>query len=236
MRSRFLLLATLCGVLGGVAGGWLTGAPRDTGGSADQQVRVTAGQETARTVTVQRRSIVSLLVVDASVETGPGTVTDSGSGLAASEGLYVRAPLTPEQLNLLPDTLPLPKFKIEKGPAGQGCRSVKLERLQDGGEEAASSLVCALPKRLRAYPGQRAQVALTLRAADNVLSVPVTAVEGTTGNGRIAVRRSDGSTVDKTVRLGVSDGSYLEVHDGVSAGDTVLDPYPSLFREPGSGS
>ena len=63
--------------------------------------------------------------------------------------------------------------------------------------------------------------------AENVLTVPITAVEGTAETGNVYVVLVDGGTELRPVTLGLSDGINVEVKkDGLSEGDLILQFVP----------
>jgi macrolide-specific efflux system membrane fusion protein len=70
-------------------------------------------------------------------------------------------------------------------------------------------------------PGMTASVSIATASAVNVLSVPTTAIQGTTGANTVQLMR-DGSPVSTPVNVGLSTNSTTEIISGVSNGDVVV--------------
>jgi RND family efflux transporter MFP subunit len=75
------------------------------------------------------------------------------------------------------------------------------------------------PKGL--LPGMSASVSIATASVVNVLSVPTTAIQGTTGANTVQVMR-DGSPVSTPVNVGLSTNSSTEIISGVRDGDVVV--------------
>ena len=63
-------------------------------------------------------------------------------------------------------------------------------------------------------------------AAENVLVVPVTAVQGSVQSGRVWIPGADGEPVERPVTLGLTDGDQVEVTGGLTEGEMVLQFVP----------
>jgi HlyD family secretion protein len=68
---------------------------------------------------------------------------------------------------------------------------------------------------------------LMIRTAhkDDVLLLPVYAVQATTDGKVVTIQNSDGTTSLVPVRTGVTDGTYIEIVGGLNEGDTVVAAY-----------
>ena len=67
-------------------------------------------------------------------------------------------------------------------------------------------------------PGMTADVAIVVATRENVLLVPVSAIE----NGRVVIKRASG-IVKEELKIGTMDGSWAEVIEGnVKATDQVV--------------
>lgn len=104
-----------------------------------------------------------------------------------------------------------------------------------GGEASGGTTVrCAVPGDVRVFPGLSAQVKISAGSAADVLVVPITAVEGGAETGVVWVITPDGERAEQAVRLGLSDGTQVEVVDGLAEGDQVLQFVPGAPGESGA--
>jgi membrane fusion protein, multidrug efflux system len=62
--------------------------------------------------------------------------------------------------------------------------------------------------------------------AEDVLLVPVTAVQGSFATGNVWVVLPDGSSEQRSVSLGLTDGEMVEVTEGLAEGDSILEFVP----------
>jgi multidrug resistance efflux pump len=73
-------------------------------------------------------------------------------------------------------------------------------------------------------PEMSANVEITAVEKDDVLLVPVNAVQRRRREQTIMVRKEDGSSEERTVQTGASDGEMMEIVEGLSEKETVLVP------------
>ncbi len=140
-------------------------------------------------------------------------------------------------------------LQIDQGPPAAACGFLSLGTAEgggtvpeDGGDENAegggggAELACRVPADLEVFEGVQGQLSVSTGAAANALVVPVTSVRGTAGSGEVVVVGEDGAEETREVELGVSDGSSVEVTEGLSVGERVLDPIPldPRFDVPGA--
>ncbi|WP_444961126.1 HlyD family efflux transporter periplasmic adaptor subunit [Nocardiopsis sp. M1B1] len=143
-------------------------------------------------------------------------------------------------------------LQIDQGPPAAACEFLSLGTAEggapvpeEGGGEGAedvggggggAELACRVPADLEVFEGVQGQLSVSTGTATNALVVPVTAVRGTAGSGEVVVVGEDGTEETREVVLGVSDGSSVEVTEGLSIGETVLDPIPldPRFDVPGA--
>jgi multidrug efflux pump subunit AcrA (membrane-fusion protein) len=85
---------------------------------------------------------------------------------------------------------------------------------------------CAVPAGTTVFPGMGATVRIAAGQADDVLVVPVTAVQGSVQQGNVWVVGADGAQEERAVTLGLTDGEQVEVREGVSEGEQVLQFVP----------
>lgn len=91
-------------------------------------------------------------------------------------------------------------------------------------------VLCVLPAGVRVHPGAPAVLGLTTAERTDVLRLPVQAVAGSDGRGTVT-RVVDGEVELVEVVLGVSDGVYVEIVEGLAEGDEVY-PYGPHLRPP----
>ncbi|WDZ89881.1 HlyD family efflux transporter periplasmic adaptor subunit [Nocardiopsis sp. HUAS JQ3] len=143
-------------------------------------------------------------------------------------------------------------LQIDQGPPATACEFLSLGTAEggapvpdDGGGEGAedvggggggAELACRVPADLEVFEGVQGQLSVSTGTAANALVIPVTAVRGTAGAGEVVVVGEDGTEETREVVLGVSDGSSVEVTEGLSIGEAVLDPIPldPRFDVPGA--
>jgi membrane fusion protein, multidrug efflux system len=71
-----------------------------------------------------------------------------------------------------------------------------------------------------------APVGVQAGLAENVLVVPITAVQGSVQTGKVWMVGPDGAEEERTVTLGITDGDMIEVREGLAEGDQVLQFVP----------
>ena len=171
-----------------------------------------------------------------------GQVVSIGDELGnISPGTFsVSAPLAPEQIyriNTLPKTATV---TIKDGPAPFECTGVKLDTPnQTDAEEAKSaqvSVTCAIPSDQRVFSGLAITLDLVAGEASDVLTLPVTAVEGRYGQGFIYLPGDDPmQPVKQEVTLGITDGTLIEIREGLDAETEVLEFTPVARPEDSEG-
>ena len=75
---------------------------------------------------------------------------------------------------------------------------------------------------LRITPGMYANTYLTLAHRENVLTVPIAAIEGTGSSGTVLVLNSNNQVERRPVQVGLRGSMLVEVTQGLEAGDRVL--------------
>jgi hypothetical protein len=96
-----------------------------------------------------------------------------------------------------------------------------------GGTAGSTTTVrCAVPAGVTVFAGLKATVTIAGGIAENVLTVPLTAVEGAAQTGVVYFVLPDGSTEQRPVTLGINDGVSVEVTEGLAEGEMVLQFVP----------
>jgi multidrug efflux pump subunit AcrA (membrane-fusion protein) len=187
----------------------------------------------------------------AAIDVIPGQPVSTGDTTARVQppGFHVTAALSPEQQYRLTSAPTEATVTIAGGPAPFTCGGLTIEAAADasGDDGAASpgalggtgssgggtSVRCAVPGDVRVFQGLTAQVKIAAGSADDVLMVPVTAVEGGAESGVVWRLAPDGGEAEQPVRLGLSDGTNVEVLEGLAEGDLILQFVPGAPATPG---
>ncbi len=160
--------------------------------------------------------------------------------------LSVSAPLTQaQQLRLLtPPTAA--NISVQGGPAPFPCVGLTIGMPPDaeapeqappdpyapppdpGSTPTGSIAKCAVPPGTTVFPGMAASIDIEAGLAAGVLVVPVTAVEGSVANGNVwVVGAEGGEPVMTPVVLGLTDGFMVEIKEGLTEGDQILEFVPN---------
>ena len=107
---------------------------------------------------------------------------------------------------------------------------------REGGEQPSEPtgmrLVCTAPGDVRLINGANATIEVVTQRASNVLVVPVEAVAGSQGKGKVDVIRPDKSRETRDVVLGLTDGKVIEIRSGLTGDETLAVPGPNLPAAP----
>lgn len=85
---------------------------------------------------------------------------------------------------------------------------------------------CSVPPGTTVFAGMTASVAIAAGEATDVLVVPVTAVQGAVASGTVWVVVDGGEPEERAVTLGLTDGEQIEVREGLTEGESVLQFVP----------
>lgn len=105
----------------------------------------------------------------------------------------------------------------------------------EGGGSGSTSLRCTVPTGVTVFAGLSADITLAGGKAENVLTLPTTAVKGSAETGVVYVRAEDGSNTEIPVTLGLTDGSTVEITGGIDEGVEVLQFVPGAEATPADG-
>ncbi|MFE5409881.1 efflux RND transporter periplasmic adaptor subunit [Microbacterium sp. NPDC056569] len=137
---------------------------------------------------------------------------------------HVRATVDPVQLYRLQGAPTEGSVTIQGGPAPFTCTGLKVEVADDG----TTTVTCAVPADQVVFAGLQAQLDIDLGTVSDVLVVPTTAVKGGAGSGVVWVDGGDGELEERTIALGVSDGTIVEVTTGLDEGEQVRQYVPGV--------
>ena len=103
---------------------------------------------------------------------------------------------------------------------------------------SGTTVRCAVPADVRVFAGLVADLTIAGGIAENVLTVPMTAVQGAADTGIVFLVLADGTREERPVTLGLNDGINVEIVDGLTEGEMVLQFVPGAVagdpgRDPG---
>jgi hypothetical protein len=115
-----------------------------------------------------------------------------------------------------------PAAQPEPPPAGGG----------EGSEPTGLRLVCTASKGIKLINGAAVTLEMVTGKASDVLVLPVEAVAGTQGKGKVDVVGADRVRKTVDVVLGLTDGKVVEIKKGLKGDETVAIPGPNLPAAP----
>ena len=218
-------------------------------------------------------------VGEAAGSVDPGTFTVSGSIDAAQQYRLLAKPGS-AQVSLVGGPAPFTCSSVvlagatgaadgggSGGVGGGASRSVPYAVAGPGsyggapeqGGTPTGTLSCAVPTGVEVFAGLGATMTVTAGEAANVVTVPLTSVEGSVKEGVVWLAGTDlnptpggppvagGSKVDpaglpagepqqRKVQLGLNDGSVVEVVSGLAEGETILEFIPGAPAQAAPGS
>lgn len=215
-------------------------APKTTVVAAGAKLFDVRDRENDKTVTIT--SPVAGTVVDVkailkqSINTGdeimriqPATFNVSGT-------------LTPEQQYRLLTIPAEAEITIPNGPAPFTCTglTVQVSSANDSTKDTGAmptatpgaTLKCQVPADVRVFPGLQATMAVAGGQAENVLTIPTTATQGSADKGKVWLADRNGNPGEtREITLGLSDGKTVEVKNGLTENDTILQFAPGSPEE-----
>jgi len=171
---------------------------------------------------------------------GSSTSIGQSIGNLAPTTFHVTGSIPPEQLYRLSQRPSEAQVTVTGGPAPFTCTAVQIITPLEGadpvgGGASGPTLRCAVPGDVTVFAGLSASITLAGGVAEDVLVVPNSAVMGRSGSGVVYLVQPDGSTTEQTISLGITDGTQVEVTDGLSEGDEILQFVPGAPADDGSG-
>lgn len=131
---------------------------------------------------------------------------------------HVLSTVEPVQLYRLLNAPTEATVTIPGGPEPFTCTGLDVNVAEDG----TTSVTCAVPAGQVVFSGLPATLDITVGTVADALVIPTTAVKGGSGSGAVWVDAGDGSEPEeRSVTLGVSDGTMVEVTDGLAEGDMI---------------
>jgi len=160
-------------------------------------------------------------VVQAQIKNGPGpfACTLLGTIAALPTGTVPAEP--PAQEPETPQTGGTAPAPPQREPQAE-------PRPESSSEPTGLRLVCTAPADVKLINGAAATLELVTATAPNALVVPVEAVAGGQGRGKVDVVGGDGSRETRDVELGLTDGKVVEIRSGLTGDETLAVPGPNL--------
>ena len=183
----------------------------------------------------------SVSVGDAVAQVAPPTYSVSGT-------------LTPAELYRLLNQPTSATVTITGGPAPFECTGLTIAATLAGADQggtsgtgdgssgssgssssAGTSVRCAVPTTVRVFNGLQAKLAIPGGSVKHVLVAPATAVEGIADVGDVYLVSASGKAVKTTVKLGLNDGTRVQILSGIKSGDSIREFVPGAKVDPNSG-
>ncbi|MBB5959513.1 hypothetical protein FHS29_006134 [Saccharothrix tamanrassetensis] len=170
--------------------------------------------------------------IQAQIKNGPGPFACAMLGTIAALPAGTAPAQPPRQQQEQPEgqpTTPVGKPQQEQPPSGSS-------------DPTGLRLVCTAPDDVKLINGASATLEVVTANATNALVVPVEAVAGGQGKGKVDVLGADGTRQTKDVVLGLTNGKVVEIKEGLTGDETLAVPGPNLPRapdgegKPGAGS
>jgi macrolide-specific efflux system membrane fusion protein len=208
----------------------------DTPGT--QRADGTVSPDIIRTVTVTATATGTL----SSVSVIPGQTVSIGDSVAqvAPPTFSVSGTLSPAELYRLLNQPTQATVTITGGPAPFTCVGLTIastlagastDSTGDSGSSGSSTAAgttvsCAVPPTVRVFNGLQAKLAIPGGSVKHVLVAPVTAVEGIADVGDVYLVDANGKTVKTPVKLGLNDGTRVQILAGLHEGDSIREFVP----------
>lgn len=158
------------------------------------------------------------LVVGQDVQAG-GEITN-----LTPNRFHVLAQVEPVQLYRLLNAPGEAQVSITGGPAPFTCTGLTTQVAEDG----TTSVRCSVPGDQVVFPGLPAQLTIAVGTVEDALTIPATAVKGGSGSGIVWLDAGDGAPAETPVKLGITDGTLVEVTEGLSEGDAIRQFVPGV--------
>ncbi len=177
---------------------------------------------------------------------GQSVAVGDSTGQVAPPSFSVSGALSPEQQYRLLSKPTEASVAITNGPAPFTCTGLTITTplageaaggdSGTGGQTGTSgtTVTCAIPAEVTVFSGLAAQITIAAGLAENVLVVPTTAVKGSAETGVVWFVLADGGTEERPVTLGMTDGTNVQVIDGLVEGDLINQFVPGAPVAPGA--
>jgi hypothetical protein len=178
------------------------------------------------------RVVDNLTTVKAQIANGPGPFDCSVLGTIAA----MPAGTIPDPKPFLPDPNDPPEVQAQKQADFERAAADMAPYRPVPSEATAMRVVCTPPADVRLLNGADATVELITATTTNALVLPVAAVAGRQDSGQVTVVLADGTTETRDVVLGLTDGEFIEIKEGLTGDEIIAVPGPNLPNAPDDGS
>lgn len=202
-------------------------------------------------VTAPATGILSSL----SVISGQDITIGMTAGTVAPPTFSVSGSLEPAQQYRLLDRPTEATVTITGGPAAFACGNLRIttplagstggstsdDTSTTGGAStggaggSSTTATCTVPGEVTVFSGLAAEMTIAGGRAENVLVVPTTAVRGAAQSGTVWVMSADGATEERPVALGLTDGTQVQITQGLAEGDEILEFAPGAMAPANDG-
>jgi multidrug efflux pump subunit AcrA (membrane-fusion protein) len=210
-----------------------------TGTDADGNPTVTQPAPRVRTATVAAPTAGTLtsldVLVDQIVAVGdrvgtisPGTLSVTAT-LSQAEQFRLLSPPSAAEVEVQGGPAPFTCGSLVLGPAASAPADEPDPGMPAGPAAPASggtTARCAVPAGTAVFAGMGATMTIQAGLAENVLVVPITAVQGSVQTGNVWVVGGDGEPAERAVTLGLTDGDMVEIREGLTEGEQILQFVP----------
>lgn len=155
------------------------------------------------------------------------------------------ATLSPDQMYRVQNLPDKAKITIKNGPAPFECLGLHIDTPNssgskgDGEQTTPSTTIearCAIASEQKVFAGLQVTMALIAGEAKDVLTIPVSAVEGRFESGIVYKPAPEGGDPVKVpVKLGITDGKRIQVIEGLTENDEILEFIPGKKVEQNGG-
>lgn len=155
------------------------------------------------------------------------------------------ATLNADQLYRIQNAPEQATITITNGPAPFTCTGLRIEtpktstdnqnspgNSSSGTANTGIRAVCPIPADQKVFPGLQVTMDIVAGSATGVLTLPISAVEGRFESGFVYLPNPDGGKpAKKPVKLGLTDGKIVEIKEGLTEKDEVLEFVPNSTAE-----
>lgn len=185
-------------------------------------------------------TLSSLAVIE-----GQEIAVGAAAGNVAPPSFSVSGSLEPAQQYRLLNRPGDASVTITGGPAAFTCTNLRIATpLSGSSTEGATSpaggetgstggsgttATCTVPGDVTVFAGLAAEMTIAGGKAENVLVVPTTAVRGAAQSGTVWVSTPEGGAEERPVALGLTDGTQVQITDGLTEGEEILEFAPGAM-------
>ncbi|MDU6745886.1 MAG: efflux RND transporter periplasmic adaptor subunit [Actinomyces sp.] len=157
------------------------------------------------------------------------------------------ASLTPDQMYRMQQTPEKATITIKNGPAPFECTGLRIDTPKASGQDSGSvpkmdgnsgstqsgiRATCTIPGDQKVFAGLQVTMDVVAGEAADVMTLPATAVEGRFQNGYVYMPTDDPANPTKVeVKLGITDGKRVQIVEGLTEDQEVLEFIPGQQQE-----